>query len=609
MVKNDALFSYIAPGNIFAWVLMPLRYCMPLKQFVLLNRSVIKATHFPLLFCIYVYEKYYLAPSMYEPTDLVENPGRGRHRSFSFSDPTNRAALFSPSIRVREESIAGYQKDRALEEVFRRVPDMATLRTQRRNERRKTQNAIRSWMDQHDGGFNSPQNYSTIDNRIENDWQRRFSMSRDRPRRFPRQFSDIRSAASDPADFISDAPYAIGPEFYRDGIARRDYARDVKDNTDGDGDGDDELVTNDEDEEDNTTHNMGGGHEDPNEAIAEDYFTTPVAARFSSVDFALPGDSPHKSVSTPRPGTSRRNPLHNRTLSTNTILYAPSEDHQAQSSSSTSPGPSSQPHSRPVSMKPTTVMTPTPGRRSPRRSAYIGASGRPRPAPAARDMAHSASNRMSLALDIPAGRTHGRRASSVDLDASSDLNAAMAADATYGGVASSFTTQMAMATAMLSKSAQTDDSNRMSRLMLAKMKTLEESLGDVVREMRVLRSTVPSTAHNSDGSASGEKCKAASGPGSAHVGSPRTAVLDVAGRERGGPRATKAASVKTPERRSLMRGRSTKEWVGEGPIPTVDGSRDKGKGKLILTASNDESDGDDVLADDPRRFGVSDDSL
>jgi len=201
---------------------------------------------------------------------------------------------------------------------------------------------------------------------------------------------------------------------------------------------------------------------------------------------------------------------------------------------------------------------------------------------------------MALALDIPAGRTAGRRPSSVDLDASSDLNAVMAADESFGGVPSNFTTQMAMATAMLSKSAQTDDSNRMSRLMLAKMKTLEESLGDVVREMRVLRSTVPSTAHNSgDDSGSGGKRKVASGSGSGSIGSPRTVVLDVAGRERGGLRGTKGA-VRTPERRSLMRRRSTKEWVGEGPAPVVPGgTRDKGKGKEISTARADDDDDND----------------
>src|SRR5688572_25376434 len=133
MAKNDALFSYVAPGNIFAWALMPLRYCMSLRQYVSLNRALIKITHFPLLFCIYFYEKCFLAPDMYEATDLVDKPRRGRHHAFS--DPASRSAFFSPSIRIREESVVGYQRDRALEEVFRRAPE---IRTQRRVERRKT---------------------------------------------------------------------------------------------------------------------------------------------------------------------------------------------------------------------------------------------------------------------------------------------------------------------------------------------------------------------------------------------------------------------------------------------------------------------------------------
>ncbi|KAK5660345.1 hypothetical protein OQA88_12886 [Cercophora sp. LCS_1] len=577
MVKNDALFSYVAPGNIVAWAFIPLRYCVPLKHFVHLNRSVIRVTHFPLLFCIYVYEKYCLAPFIYEPTDLVENTGRGRHRSMSFGDPGSRTALFSPSLRFREESVVGYQKDRALEEVFRRVPDIATLRTQRRNERRKTQNAIRSWMDQHDEGYRSPQNYSTIDSRMANDWQRRMSMTRDVPRRYPRQFSDIRSAASDPADRISDAPYPAGADFYHDGVIRRDYGREVKDNTDAEGDGDDELVTNDEDEEDTATHNMGGDMDSASEAVVEDYFTTPVATRFINPDFTM---SATKSSASPRPATARRNPLHHRTLSTNTILYAPSDDHHPQSSSSASAGSSSLPRSRPLSSKQTPTATPTSGgagRRSPRRALYA-APGKPRPSVPPRDVARTAPNRITLALDIPARKAPPRRRS-VDLDADSDLNAAIAADETFGEASSSFTTQMAMATALLSKSAQTDDSNRMSRLMLAKMKTLEESLGDVVREMRVLRSssTMPSTAHNSGDDGSGgtkRKIKSRAGSGSAGLGSPT--VIEIAGQDRGIMRRRVTMTTKTPERR-LMRRRSTKEWVGTGPAPGAD----KGKGKEV----------------------------
>ncbi|KAK1759344.1 hypothetical protein QBC47DRAFT_103739 [Echria macrotheca] len=588
VVKNDALFSYIAPGNIFAWAFMPLRYCMPMRQFVSLNRFVIKATHFPLLFCIYVYEKYYLAPSMYEPTDLVENPGRGRHRSLSFGDPESRAALFSPSLRVREESVVGYQKERALEEVFRRIPDMATLRTQRRNERRKTQNAIRSWMDQHDGGYNSPQNYSTIDSRIADNWQRRPSMTRDRPRAYPRHFSDIRSTASDPADLISDAPHTTRPgfRFYHDGVARRDYAREMN-NTDADGD--DELVTNDEDDEVNTVQQGAGRY---SEAVVEDYFTTPVA-RFNP-DFGHMGA---KSTASPRPGTARRNPLHHRTLSTNTILYAPSDEHQHHSSSSTSAGPTSNTRSRPLSSKQTPTATPTGRHRSPRRSVYV-TPGRPRPG---HQSARATPNRVALALDIPTQHTPLRRRSSVGQDTDSDRNAAVAADETLSGAPSSFTEQMAMATALLSKSAQTDESNRMSRLMLAKMKTLEESLGDVVREMRVLRSsTVTSTAHNSGDEGSGGTKKRRSGSGSVGTGSPGPAVIEVAGRDRASFRRTK--SSKTPERR-LMRRRSTKEWVGLGPAPGTESDR---KGKEKAVRMDDDSNDDEPAGG---RFGKLGSSL
>ena len=246
MVKNDALFSYVAPGNIFAWMLMPLRYCIPLPQFVAVNRFVIKMTHFPLLFCIYFYERFLLAPGMYEPTDLVENPGRSRHRALSL-DPNTRTALFSPNIRVREESVLGYQKDHALDEVFRRAPDMTTLRTQRRHERRKTQNAIRNWMNQNEGLAGTPQNYSTINSRPAQDWQRRFSMNRDRGSRRMRQLSEVRSAASDPADLLSNAAFPLAPAFFGPKPEPRERPE-AKDLTDADGD--DELVTNDEEEED-----------------------------------------------------------------------------------------------------------------------------------------------------------------------------------------------------------------------------------------------------------------------------------------------------------------------------------------------------------------------
>ncbi|KAK3390428.1 hypothetical protein B0H63DRAFT_538654 [Podospora didyma] len=560
MVKNDALFSYIAPGNIFAWVFIPLRYCMSLKQFVLLNRSVIKVTHFPLLFCIYVYERYFLAPYIYEPTDLVDQPGRSRH--ISLADPTSRAAFFSPSTRVREESVIGYQKDRALEEVFRRSPDFATLRTHRRNERRKTQNAIRTWMDQNDGGVNSPHNYSTIDSRIQHEWQRRLSMARERPRKLQRQFSDIRSAASDPADFFSDTAHQLRPvrdEYYNDGVARHDYATKARDHTDGEADGDDELLTSDEDEDDNATNNTNnqGGRRGSSHAIVEDYFTTPVATRFSCAEPSA-GQLQQKTPASPRPGVSRR-ALHSRTLSTNTILYAPQEQRRPRSSSSASIAPaSSHPRSRPLSNRPTPVATPATGRRSPRCPGYMPAP-RPRPAPPPRDMARTAPNRAALALDIPGRKVPARRRSSIDLGGgggSSDIMAAAASDDAFGAVPSSFATQMVMATAMLGQSAQ-GDSNRMSRLMLAKMKTLEESLRDVVREM----------PHNSGDDTSGGSQQQKMNVGSSSAGSTGPPLIEVSGGH--GPlRRARAGAVRTPEQSHNDSGR--------------EGGQVKGKAKAVL---------------------------
>lgn len=513
MVKNDSLFSYVAPVNILAWALTPLRFIMPMRQFVWLNRTVIKATHFPLLLIIFIYERFILAPSMYEPTDLVENPGRGRHRAVSIVDPASRTALFSPSLRIREESLVGYQKDRALEEVFRRAPDFATIRSQRRNERRKTQNAIRTWMDQQDGNFASPHNYATVDNRPAQDWQRRLSMVRERPKRFSGIYQDTRSAASDPADMVSNATFPAAPEYFNSGTVRRDFANEVKDNTDAEN-GDDELVTNDEYEEDNATHDTEQVRhymdQDQSTETEEDYFTTSVPSRFNSGLTSI-----QRTPISPRPGTWRRVPMHNRTMSNNTMIFAPSQDRPPESSSSASIDPSlasrSRAHSTRNAIPEGMVAGPGTGLRSPRRSMYLASSRPQSMVMSPRAMARTAPNHLALALEIPDSGSGTRdspssqRQSSAELPTSAQLNSS-ALEARFeagNGVGANFT---ALATAMLEKSSQQEqDSNRMNKLMLAKMKNLQDSLGDVVREMRVLRSTTPSTAGNSadEGASSG----------------------------------------------------------------------------------------------------------
>ncbi|KAI5463277.1 hypothetical protein BGZ63DRAFT_353708 [Mariannaea sp. PMI_226] len=568
MVKNDALFSYIAPTNIFAWVVMPLRYFMPLKHFVWLNRTIIKATHFPILFFIYLYERLWLAPSMFEPTDLVEHAGRDRGRTISFADPSSRTAIFSPNVRVREESVAGFQKDRALEEVFRRVPDPMTLRTHRRNERRKTQTAIRNWMDQHDDTGTSPANWPTLDSPVVPHWQRRLSVGWERTSGL-RRISDARSAASDPADLLSNYGHPMRPSHF----LRHHTTTEVpeyKDQTDADGD--DELVTNDEDEDDNGT-NAEQSRMDVNHISEEeesDYFAkTPMASGFGKLASSV---SSGDSAPTPLP----RRVVHNRTMSTNTILFNPQEMKQAQGGASPVSPPQAGP-ARPRTSGRTTGGEKTPtqsGRRSsPRRSLYVAGS-KPRVViPTTRGIPEAGGVSRSALLSIePRNRPREtRRLSSVDLSAMSD-HLGFAHDPNAGMVGS-FQTQMALAMMKDSRlraagDGDGGDRDRMSRLVLARMKTLEESFADVIREMRDLKhsSTAPTTQRNS----SGEETR---GP----------PMIEVAGRDR--LRRHKTDSKKVAMSKRPISRRSLKEPKAVWDI--------KGKGKEVAYSSEDEGESDD----------------
>lgn len=499
MVKNDALFSYIAPSNIFAWLLMPLRYCMPLKQFVWLNRIIIKVTHFPVLFMIYLYERFWLAPSMFEPTDLVENHGRSRVRTISFGDAAQRTAMFSPNVRVREESVAGFHKDRALEEVFRRVPDAATLRTQRRNERRKTQTAIRNWMEQHDEEGMPSTNWPTLDSRAVPDWQRRMSVGWERPSHL-RHVSDVRSTASDPAEFMSN-PGASFSNTKGRGSRVELILPEYKDHTDADGD--DELVTNDEDEDDLTNAGRSRQFEKHGVEDSEDYFTTPLGAR--SAKMASSHGSSAKAALTPRQVQPRRG-MHSRTLSTNTILYNPEDVARAQPAPPVSP-PKAIPSRRPnTSGRNAGTDSPahTGRRSSPRRAPQLSTS-KPRPILPPRGMTEVGGVSQSAMLSLaPRDRLRqARRLSSVDLSLMSDH---LGIEDNNAGLAGSFQTQMAMALMKDSRlraagGLEAADRDRMGRLVLARMKTLEESFADVIKEMRDLKnsSTAPHSRRNSSG--------------------------------------------------------------------------------------------------------------
>jgi hypothetical protein len=500
MVKNDALFSYVAPTNIFAWLLTPIRFLLPFRVFIKLNRTVIKATHFPLLFGIYAYEKLFLARAVFEPTDLIESISRSREPLVSFHG--NRVGMFSPAVRMRHESIAGFQKDTALDEVFRLAPRGDTLRSERKTlGRSETHNNISNWMD-HQGGIISPpqeQDRSIVD-RLE--MRRRANLGR----RGNRDISGTRlSVASDPAGFISTGAFQeYLPQSQNELLhVNNDVA------AQSDADGDDELLTNDDDEgqtldKHTDTMQSGASNSEKKNQSEKDYFQVP--ANIQSRD------------ATPSSGTSRRDILpshtlpdlkpspskrghHARNISTNTILYNPVPHRH---SSSASP-----PKSRPMTAKHRSVAQtgphtpsgsgpPTTGHRTPRHSVYTTVNTKPRPIVAPRQQFHTGSNlNMAFPHSMQLPQRHIRhRRSSLDVG-TSDLGLDSLGP---GMVPSSFATQMAMATGGLKglKPTEEDTEGMMGRLLLARMKTLEEGFADVVKEFREMRTAGNSSIDGND---------------------------------------------------------------------------------------------------------------
>ncbi|RMZ77685.1 hypothetical protein DV738_g4313, partial [Chaetothyriales sp. CBS 135597] len=187
-VKSDALFSYVAPTNVIQWLLTPVRYFVPFRQYVYINRTIIKITHFPVLFTIYAYERTILGSSVYDGIDAVEVRGRSQ-----------RAKM--PRLR-REPSIATVRQDRALEEVFRRPAD--TLRgTQPIKARRKTSTVVNNWMQTLGEEAASPPEQ---DRRVLDRASSRFQTSRR-----GRNFSRAISVASDPEEFVSRGDFLSPP--------------------------------------------------------------------------------------------------------------------------------------------------------------------------------------------------------------------------------------------------------------------------------------------------------------------------------------------------------------------------------------------------------------
>ncbi|KAL9639458.1 MAG: hypothetical protein Q9164_000901, partial [Protoblastenia rupestris] len=479
MVKSDALFSYLAPTNVIAWLLAPLRYLIPFRQFVRINRTVIKITHFPVLFIIYAYERLVLQGTLFEPIELVEHRGRPPLEVRAFEAPHAGLNLFSPKqSRLREPSVATFQKDKALEEVFRRPFRNTTVRdTQKSQERRKTSNVVNHWMqNMGPNGKASPpleQDRSIVDRLEARRVAHRRSQLAMRRRQAGRgrDFTEVTmSVVSDPEDFVANETTRLPVTFSRQTSGMPTTNADGPTQTDADGD--DELITN-EDEDlitlDRPSANLGETvrRRDTSKDSSGGYFQHTSTTKTRIPHFNIPKTSPPKQLAVIR-ATAAPQPHrighHKRIPSTTTILYDPPAQHSSSNSSPSRKAITARNSARNTgTATPTNNLSTSAGRRTPKRGFAIAATRAiPRPIMPPRSAFQSAPDLAGmLALDTRRGRR-----SSPTLDLGSDLGDNKAVGGGFvGAVPASFATQMAYATAgMKARKAaerEEDDQSRM----------------------------------------------------------------------------------------------------------------------------------------------------
>ncbi|KAJ5567929.1 hypothetical protein N7450_010415 [Penicillium hetheringtonii] len=450
MVKSDALFSYVAPTNIIAWLVTPFRYVMPFREFIRLNRTIIKITHLPILFTICLYEKTILSAKVVDLTDLVDaNP------QTKASDPTstwrpNRFRAFSNKVPrlVREPSVATYQKDQALEEVFRRPFSDDQMRGPRRKQ--QTNNVIKDWMQEIGSGpVHTPDEQDSAADHLE------MPALGARQPRFPfrkvmaahgRNFTETtRSVASNPEE----RSHVASPAFNRKGDSvSPTRTRQLSQHTDMEGD--DELTSNDGESDKENNSDVDEDVESSEKTTPKFYSSRPSTARLLS-----------------RRGSPTRRPKHTRNISGVTMLYNPiGSPNEGTEGRSTPPRPNQDSSDDEPSRLPLVSTSVDQGtiKRHPAQSGF------------ARNASLGINQRSvpeleGLYLSDRAGSARPQRSL---FGLGSDLGDNKAViNAFAGAVPSSFNTQMAFAT--------------WGKLVLARMNNIEEGFREVIKEVKDLR--------------------------------------------------------------------------------------------------------------------------
>jgi hypothetical protein len=552
MVKSDALFSYIAPSNVIEWVLSPLRYVMPFRQYVKFNRTIIKITHFPILLLIFLYERVLLSNIAYGPTDLVERPVRSQRKPVAFS-LSKAQDLFSPGRMLREPSVISFHKDRALDEVFRKPYRGSTVRTTTQGmdpERRNSATVVDRWMQNADdeGGASPPvEQPRSIVERLENRKPpiRRSNTGGLRSSLLGRNFSTAtRSLTSDPDRLSVSA--AKRPKRIDEEDETADELPEIQPQ-ETDADGDDEEP---EDESDNVTPGAGESvsvidqkrNETADDDSESEYFQTPAPIRsftpLSTAAQARLRDSPDNSQFLPKAFPKRQN-NHQRNFSSGTMMFAPqgSALESNLTRPATRPTRSGQTSNKHTSSGGTGTATPNitnhphPGTRTPKPKA-VRLLARPNMVPR-QNTAPDTFGGFSF-LDGGANNRHSHRQPSFNaraLDLASEIgdnkfntlgngnNGMGNGGDDFSGMPASFSEaflrerDFERRREAEQKRSEEEEKGMVNRIMLARMNTLEEGFREVLKEIKTISSTAASAAgvasrHGSEGEIVGIKARA-----------------------------------------------------------------------------------------------------
>ena len=459
MVKSDALFSYIAPGNILALCLSPLRFGLAFPQFVKLNRTVIKATHMPILAMIFFYERFWSSrfwESIY--TDERET------MPTSATTPLNQG-LFTinkkPSLRM--PSAANFRKDQALDAMFQYASEQSKSTVTQTPNANADAPSVNQWM----------------------------SMVRD---------TEASSPIEQPSHML-DRLEATRPRLQRSVTSQR-FSADSSLPT--------RLIMSDQDNRRSPLADRSRMSEDSDlidMSIDERIYDASGQIRKDDTSQRLSeGPSEKENMSPPthvndmqNPSASMKKPLkdvtrsHNRESSTGTVIFNP--EPMDDSPSSQTP-PRAQRHvkrgSRPITAVHSHLVHLSTESNSYERSQACQnrslanevqpSSSRP-VMPGRHDVINKSAPDLRNFIDYNTDGSPVRRARGPSSYNARDISMDVASD--FDGP-SSFQTQM-MESMMARRSREQEDSSAVGRMVLARMQAMEERFGDVLKEFREMK--------------------------------------------------------------------------------------------------------------------------